>query len=145
VTTPMFHVKRGDPTPEELAALTAVLAAKVRAATAARSARRVAGPPSWGSPAAAHRKPLPPPGPGAWRRAVVGQVDRAGGGGLWTTGDPPSAGGLWTTGDPPSAGGLPSRFGGPGSRGSGSRAPRAAGAAGAVTAGATVTAGGGDA
>jgi Acyl-CoA carboxylase epsilon subunit len=45
VTGPLFHVKRGDPTPEELAALTAVLAAK--AAAAARARRRHAGPPRW--------------------------------------------------------------------------------------------------
>jgi hypothetical protein len=68
---PMFHVKRGHPTPEELAALAAVLAAKARAATAAGSQRRAAGPPPWGSPAAAHRQPLPAPGPRAWRQAVM--------------------------------------------------------------------------
>jgi Acyl-CoA carboxylase epsilon subunit len=70
VTAPLFHVKRGHPTPEELAALTTVLAARARAAAAAGSRRRDAGPPAWGSPAAAHRRPLPAPGPGAWRRAV---------------------------------------------------------------------------
>jgi hypothetical protein len=93
---PLFHVKRGDPTPEELAALTAVLAAEARAATAARSARRAAGPPPWGSPAAAHRQPLPAPGPGAWKRAVRGQMGRAAGG-LWTTEDPPAAAGPGAT------------------------------------------------
>ena len=35
MSEPLFHVKRGHPTPEELAALTAVLAAKLWAATAA--------------------------------------------------------------------------------------------------------------
>jgi acyl-CoA carboxylase epsilon subunit len=73
VTAPLFHVKRGSPTPAELAALTTVLAAKARAAVAG-SRRRSAGPPAWGSPAAAHRRSLPPPGPGAWKGAVRGEV-----------------------------------------------------------------------
>ena len=83
---PMFHVKRGRPTPEELAALTAVLAAltavlaaKALASAAAGSRRRAAGPPPWGSPTAAHRQPLPAPGPGAWKRAGR-DGDRPGGG-----------------------------------------------------------------
>jgi Acyl-CoA carboxylase epsilon subunit len=97
VSAPLFHVQRGHPNPEELAALTAVLAAKARAA-AARS-RRPSAPPRWGAPSAAHRRPLPPPGPGAWKR------------------------GLWTTGADCSAVGLPSRFGGPGISGWGSGAP----------------------
>jgi hypothetical protein len=71
VTGPLFSVVRGDPTAEELAALTAVLAARVQAAAAAREARRQAGPPPWGAPSAAHRRPLPAPGPGAWQRAVA--------------------------------------------------------------------------
>jgi hypothetical protein len=86
VSEPLFHVKRGHPTPEELAALTAVLAAKLRAATAARSRRHSAGPPPWGAPAAAHRRPLPAPGPGAWKRAAwvgaVGGAGAAGGAGI---------------------------------------------------------------
>ena len=69
MTAPLFHVQRGTPTAEELAALTAVLAAKANAAAASR--RRHAGPPPWGAPSAAHRRPLPPPGPGAWRRAAT--------------------------------------------------------------------------
>ena len=68
MTAPLFHVQRGTPTAEELAALTAVLAAKANAAAASR---RHAGPPPWGAPGAAHRRPLPPPGPGAWRRAAT--------------------------------------------------------------------------
>jgi hypothetical protein len=82
VSEPLLHVKRGHPSPEELAALAAVLAAKSRAATAAR-ARHSAGPPPWGAPAAAHRRPLPPPGPGAWKRAAwvgVGWGARTAGG-----------------------------------------------------------------
>jgi Acyl-CoA carboxylase epsilon subunit len=76
MSAPMFHVKRGHPTPEELAALTAVLAMKAGAAAAARTRHRHTGPPPWGTPIAAHRLPLPPPGPGAWK------------GGLWTAPDP---------------------------------------------------------
>jgi hypothetical protein len=76
MSAPMFHVKRGHPTPEELAALTAVLAMKAGAAAAARTRHRHTGPPPWGTPTAAHRLPLPPPGPGAWK------------GGLWTAPDP---------------------------------------------------------
>jgi hypothetical protein len=85
MSDPLFHVERGHPTPEELAALTTVLAARARAATTARS-RRHAGPPAWGAPAAAHRHPLPAPGPGSWKRASPwdawrgGAVDSGGGG-----------------------------------------------------------------
>jgi Acyl-CoA carboxylase epsilon subunit len=106
VSEPLFHVKRGHPTPEELAALTAVLAAKLRAATAARSRRHSAGPPPWGAPAAAHRRPLPAPGPGAWKRAAwggaVGGAGAAGGAGIamgrGTAVGPGAAGGLGTAG-----------------------------------------------
>ena len=69
MTAPLFHVQRGTPTAEELAALTAVLA--VKANPAATSRRRHAGPPPWGAPTAAHRRSLPSPGPGAWRRAAT--------------------------------------------------------------------------
>jgi Acyl-CoA carboxylase epsilon subunit len=68
MTAPLFHVRRGTPTAEELAALTAVLAAKAHAAA---TSRRHAGPPPWGAPTAAHRRPLPPPGPDAWKRAAT--------------------------------------------------------------------------
>ena len=123
MSDPLFHVKRGHPTPEELAALTAVLAATTQAATAARS-RHSAGPPAWGSPAAAHRQPLPPPGPGAWKRAVREAMGHAGGVGVGRPGGGGvTGGGLWTTEGPPSTVGLPSRIGGPGNRGSGSREP----------------------
>ena len=146
MSEPLFHVKRGHPTPEELAALTAVLAAKLRAATAARSRRHSAGPPPWGAPAAAHRRPLPAPGPGAWKRAAwVGAVGGAGvgalGGGFGAVGAggvvrgggnevDPARGGLWTAARPVSHGPLGSPSGGPGTRGRGSRAPGVAGAAG---------------
>jgi acyl-CoA carboxylase epsilon subunit len=123
----MFHVKRGDPTPEELAALAAVLAVKARAATAARSRRRSAGPPPWGSPAAAHRQPLPAPGPGVWKRAVRGGVGWAGGGEVGRLG-----GGLWTAPRPSRLGPLGSPTRGLGSAGWGSRAPGVAGPTGVV-------------
>jgi hypothetical protein len=143
---PMFHVKRGHPTPEELAAaLTAVLAAKALALAAAGSRRRTAGPPPWGSPTAAHRQPLPTPGPGAWKRAGRGGDWAGGGEGSrvnWARGGTVGrvGGGLWTTEDPTSAAGLPSRIGGPGSRGPGSRGPGVVGTAGRAVAGPTVTA-----
>jgi hypothetical protein len=157
VSEPLFHVKRGHPTAEELAALTAVLAAKLRAATAARSRRHSAGPPPWGAPAAAHRRPLPAPGPGAWKRAAwVGALGGAGVGALGGAGVgglgggevgavgaggmvggvgnevDPAGGGLWTATRPVSGGPLGSPSGGPGTRGWGSRAPGVAGAAGGV-------------
>jgi hypothetical protein len=123
----LFHVKRGHPTPEELAALTAVLAAKLRVAAAARSRRHSASPPPWGAPAAAHRRPLPAPGPGAWKRAAwVGVV-----GGVGDEVDP-AGGGLWTAARPVSRGPLGSPSGGAGTRGRGSRAPGVAGTAGGV-------------
>jgi hypothetical protein len=96
VTGPLFHVQRGHPTPEELAALTAVLAAKAQASAAAR--RRHAAPPPWGDPAAAHRRPLPPPGHVTWR-------------------------GLWTAAGAPFAARLRSPSGGPGDGGWGSSTP----------------------
>jgi acyl-CoA carboxylase epsilon subunit len=141
---PMFHVKRGHPTPEELAALTAVLAAKALALAAAGS-RRAAGPTPWGSPTAAHRQPLPAPGPGAWKRAGRGGDWAGGGEGSrvnWARGGTVGrvGGGLWTTEDPTSAAGLPSRIGGPGSRGPGSRVSGVVGTAGRAVAGPTVTA-----
>jgi hypothetical protein len=147
VSEPLFHVKRGHPTPEELAALTAVLAAKLRAASAARSRRHSAGPPPWGAPAAAHRRPLPAPGPGAWKRAAwVGVVGGAGVGALGGVGAvraggvvrgrgnevEPAGGGLWTAARPVSRGPLGSPSGGAGTRGRGSRAPGVAGTAGGV-------------
>lgn len=57
-----FHVVRGEPSDEELAALTVVLAA-VAAPPPARKAPPV--PDRWSDPAARFRTPLHP-GPGAW-------------------------------------------------------------------------------
>jgi hypothetical protein len=67
--TETIRVVRGNPTPEELAAALAVVRARAAAATAAEP-----GPPRrpsrWSAPAAAHRRPLPAPGPDAWRTSV---------------------------------------------------------------------------
>jgi hypothetical protein len=59
---PLLRVVRGEPTAEELAALTVVVAALSQ-----RRARRRAVPVGrWADPADAHRRPLHP-GPGGWR------------------------------------------------------------------------------
>lgn len=58
---PVLRVVKGDPTPEELAALVTVLASL--GGPAAPPARRT---PSWNAPRRLHR-PAHPPGPGAWR------------------------------------------------------------------------------
>lgn len=68
--SPLFSVVSGHPGAEELAALTAVLAARLAArqrAVAARAAARPAGS-AWLDRAALTRAPLHP-GPGAWRRS----------------------------------------------------------------------------
>ena len=61
---PLLRVVRGDPTPEELAALVTVLSA--RPAPAAPPVRRSV----WGNPARRVRRPLRP-GPGAWRASAL--------------------------------------------------------------------------
>ena len=68
---PMFSVVSGHPSAEELAALTAVVAATLAARTRAAAARADAGPaPSaWLDRAALTRTPLRP-GPDAWRRSA---------------------------------------------------------------------------
>jgi hypothetical protein len=63
-----LQVVHGDPTPEELAALVAVLTARARAATAGPNPaepRRSA----WSAPSRRMRRPLPH-GPGAWRSSA---------------------------------------------------------------------------
>ncbi len=68
--TPLLRVVKGDPTPEELAALVAVVAARNAAAAAARSSRPR--PRSeWGHPSRAHRRPHRF-GPDTWRRSAWG-------------------------------------------------------------------------
>ena len=56
---PRLTVLRGDPSPEQLAALVVVLVTRSGAA-----APEPVAPSRWRSPL---RAPLPPPGPGAWR------------------------------------------------------------------------------
>jgi Acyl-CoA carboxylase epsilon subunit len=64
---PLLRVVRGQPTDEEAAALTVVLAAKLDARpTRGHAARAAAG--GWADRARAMRAPLTP-GPGAWRRS----------------------------------------------------------------------------
>jgi Acyl-CoA carboxylase epsilon subunit len=64
---PTLRIVRGAPTPEELAVVTAVVAA----ASAAAQADRVDDPRRgrWNDPAAGHRRPWNP-GLGAWRASV---------------------------------------------------------------------------
>ena len=59
---PLLRVVRGEPTAEELAALTVVVAALSQR----RSRRRPVPVGGWASHADAHRRPLQP-GPGGWR------------------------------------------------------------------------------
>jgi hypothetical protein len=74
-------IVRGHPTPEELAALVAVLQprqapsaadAGPSGGAAGPSGRPGAAPSAWSAPASLHRRPLPLPSPGAWawRRAT---------------------------------------------------------------------------
>jgi Xaa-Pro aminopeptidase len=62
---PLLRVVRGEPTDEELAALTAVVAALSQGRRRRRAAAPVG---AWASYADAHRRPLRP-GPGGWRAA----------------------------------------------------------------------------
>jgi hypothetical protein len=59
---PLLRVVRGEPTADELAALLAVITAKVATQTKAARPRS-----AWGDAARRLRRPLSP-GPGAWRR-----------------------------------------------------------------------------
>jgi Acyl-CoA carboxylase epsilon subunit len=63
-TQPLLRVVRGEPTAEELAALTVVVAAM----SGRRERRRVTPVGAWASYADAHRRTFQP-GPGAWRAA----------------------------------------------------------------------------
>ena len=62
---PLLTVVRGEPTPEQLAALIAVVAARGGGEEEPAPPRSL-----WGAPAAAHRRPLTP-GPGAWRASAL--------------------------------------------------------------------------
>ena len=67
---PVLRVVKGDPTPEELAALVAVVAARNAAAAHAAAAGARPRPRSeWGHPVRAHRTPHRV-GPDAWRRSA---------------------------------------------------------------------------
>jgi hypothetical protein len=63
---PFLRVVKGDPTPEELAALVAVLASV--GDPAKTPTRRT--PPQWNAPRSLHR-PAHPHGPGAWRASAL--------------------------------------------------------------------------
>jgi hypothetical protein len=63
---PLLRVVRGTPSDEELAALTAVLAAFPHGAADTRSPRGS----TWAAPAARLRTPLHP-GPGAWKASAL--------------------------------------------------------------------------
>jgi hypothetical protein len=65
---PILRVVRGDATPEEIAALVAVLLARSADAGAPGQARSVSG--SWADRSRQLRRPLSP-GPGAWRRSAL--------------------------------------------------------------------------
>jgi hypothetical protein len=58
---PLLRIVRGDPTPEEVAALVTVLAAR----SGGGSAEPPPPPSAWSRPSFAHGRPLSP-GPGAW-------------------------------------------------------------------------------
>ena len=62
---PLLRVVKGDPTPEELAALIAVVAARSAGGTPPKKSLRS----EWGHPARAVRGPHRP-GPDAWRRSA---------------------------------------------------------------------------
>ena len=66
VGEPVLRVVRGDATPEEIAALVAVLLARAGDAEAPGPARSVPG--FWADRSRLLRRPLSP-GPGAWRRS----------------------------------------------------------------------------
>ena len=67
--TPVLRVVRGDLTPEELAALVAVVAARNAAAAHAAAGAKPAPRSEWGHPVRAHRTPHRV-GPDAWRRSA---------------------------------------------------------------------------
>ncbi len=65
-TTPRLRVVKGDPTPEELAALVAVVAARNAAAAASERPKPRS---EWGHPVRLHRGPHRV-GPGQWRASA---------------------------------------------------------------------------
>ncbi|WBQ04052.1 acyl-CoA carboxylase subunit epsilon [Kribbella sp. CA-293567] len=67
MTDPVLRIAKGDPTPEELAALIAVVSARAAAAPAAPSAPTTAS--DWATYWRNHTRPLHP-GPGRWRASA---------------------------------------------------------------------------
>jgi hypothetical protein len=67
---PLLRVVRGEPSAEELAALVAVVTATMATARA-RAASADRGGSTARTDRAAVLTPLPPPGPGAWRRSAL--------------------------------------------------------------------------
>lgn len=67
---PFLRIVRGDPSPEEIAALVAVLTARARAAAAARDGHERRPVSAWRDPSRLVRRPLPH-GPGAWRGSAL--------------------------------------------------------------------------
>jgi hypothetical protein len=65
---PILRVVSGDATPEEIAALVAVLVTRSADAEASGPARSVSGP--WADRSGQIRRPQSP-GPGAWRRSAL--------------------------------------------------------------------------
>jgi Acyl-CoA carboxylase epsilon subunit len=64
---PVLRIVRGDPTPDELAAVTVLLAALARSGSAAQPA-----PPSGWTDLSLRLRRTPMPGPGAWRNSAWG-------------------------------------------------------------------------
>ncbi len=64
---PLLRITSGHPTPDEVAAVTAVLLAVARSRTPGTEPVHPAG--GWADPALRLRRPLPA-GPGAWRASV---------------------------------------------------------------------------
>ncbi len=64
---PVLRITSGQPTDDELAAVTGLLLAIARSRAAAAPPVRQAG--GWADPALRLRRP-PPPGPGAWRASA---------------------------------------------------------------------------
>lgn len=67
---PLLTVVKGNPTPEEFAALVAVISAKLRAAAGDSSARGTPSPSPWAAYWRRARQPLRP-GPHAWRASAL--------------------------------------------------------------------------
>jgi acyl-CoA carboxylase epsilon subunit len=67
---PVLRVIHGDATPEEIAAVVAVLLARSAAASALAAASSAATPSAWADPSRQLRRPLFP-GPDAWRRSAL--------------------------------------------------------------------------